>query len=110
MPLEPEDQHHLTVAQGYAELGMFLDADSELEAIDPDVRHVPEVLTVRIQIYSALKKWELMQAVAKKMAQYVIQRHKDIVRQLKARQSIRNAAKITGKGISTVQRVKASAS
>ena len=35
-------------------------------------------------------------------------KHRDILRQLKAGQSIRNAAKITGKGISTVQRVKAS--
>ena len=33
--------------------------------------------------------------------------HKDVVKQLRAGQSIRNAAKITGKGISTVQRVKA---
>ena len=36
-----------------------------------------------------------------------LQRHKDILRQLKAGQSIRNVAKIVGKGISTVQRVKA---
>jgi carboxylate-amine ligase len=34
------------------------------------------------------------------------QKHKDIARQLKAGQSVRNAAKITGKGVSTVQRVK----
>jgi DNA invertase Pin-like site-specific DNA recombinase len=33
--------------------------------------------------------------------------HKDIVKQLRAGQSVRNAAKITGKGASTVQRVKA---
>ncbi|MEI8285396.1 MAG: recombinase family protein [bacterium] len=33
--------------------------------------------------------------------------HRDVARQLRAGQSIRNAAKITGKGISTVQRVKA---
>ena len=33
--------------------------------------------------------------------------HKDICRQLRDGQSIRNTAKITGKGISTVQRVKA---
>lgn len=32
--------------------------------------------------------------------------HKDVVKQLRAGQSIRNAAKITGKGVSTVQRVK----
>jgi DNA invertase Pin-like site-specific DNA recombinase len=35
-----------------------------------------------------------------------IQKHKDIVRLLNGRQSVRNAAKISGKGISTVQRVK----
>jgi hypothetical protein len=37
----------------------------------------------------------------------LLQRHNDIVRQLKNGQSVRNAAKITLKGISTVQRVKA---
>ena len=36
-----------------------------------------------------------------------LQKHKDIVRQLRAGQSIRNAAKIVSKGLSTVQRVKA---
>lgn len=35
-----------------------------------------------------------------------LQTHKDIIRQLKAGQSVRNTAKISGKGISTVQRVK----
>lgn len=35
-----------------------------------------------------------------------LQKHRDIARQLKAGQSVRNAAKITGKGVSTVQRVK----
>jgi DNA invertase Pin-like site-specific DNA recombinase len=36
----------------------------------------------------------------------LLERHRDIVRQLRAGQSIRNSAKITAKGISTVQRVK----
>jgi len=35
-----------------------------------------------------------------------LQKHKEIVRLLKAGQSVRNAAKIASKGISTVQRVK----
>ena len=35
-----------------------------------------------------------------------LQKHKDVLRQLKAGQSVRNAAKITGRGVSTVQRVK----
>jgi DNA invertase Pin-like site-specific DNA recombinase len=36
-----------------------------------------------------------------------LRKHKDILRQLKVGQSVRNVAKIVGKGISTVQRVKA---
>jgi hypothetical protein len=70
MPLEPDDQHHLTVAEGYAGLGMWLDANAELEEIDPEVRHVPEVLAVRLQIYRALEKWDLMAAAARKLAEY----------------------------------------
>jgi len=35
-----------------------------------------------------------------------LQKHKDIIRLLKAGQSVRNAAKITDRGVSTVQRVK----
>jgi DNA invertase Pin-like site-specific DNA recombinase len=34
------------------------------------------------------------------------QKHKDILRQLRQGQSVRNTAKIVGKGVSTVQRVK----
>ena len=39
-----------------------------------------------------------------------LKKYSDVVRRLKEGQSIRNAAKITGKGISTVQRVKANLS
>ena len=35
-----------------------------------------------------------------------LRKHKDIVRLLKSGQSVRNAATIAGKGVSTVQRVK----
>jgi len=70
MPLEPEDQKHLTAAQGYVELGMFLDADDELEKIDPYRRHFPEVLPVRVGIYHGLEKWELMEVVARKWVAY----------------------------------------
>jgi hypothetical protein len=70
MPLPKEERQHLEAAQGFMELGMFLDADAELDRIDPYSRHLPEVLEVRVQIYSALKKWELVQVVAKKLADY----------------------------------------
>jgi DNA invertase Pin-like site-specific DNA recombinase len=42
-------------------------------------------------------------------AEVFLQKHRDVVRLLKAGQSVRNAAKISGKGISTVQRVKRTA-
>jgi tetratricopeptide (TPR) repeat protein len=67
MPLEEEEQKHLDAAQGFFELGMFLDADAELDRIDPFCRHLPKVLEVRVQIYAALKRWELVQVVAKRL-------------------------------------------
>ena len=68
MPLLPDDQRHLTAAEGYAELGLYLDANAELEEIDAEVRHVAEVLAVRLEIYRGLEKWELMQTVAGRLA------------------------------------------
>lgn len=64
------DQRHITAAQGYVELGMFLDANAELEEIDSDLRAAPEVLAVRLGIYTGLKKWELMQVVAKSLVNH----------------------------------------
>jgi Tfp pilus assembly protein PilF len=68
MPLLPDDQRHLTAAEGYAALGMYLDANAELEEIDAEVRHVAEVLAVRLQIYRRLEKWELMRTAAGRLA------------------------------------------
>ena len=67
MPLE---ERHLTAAQGYLDLGLFIEANDELEQMDADVRHLPEVLEVRLGIYRALEKWELVEVVARKLAQY----------------------------------------
>jgi tetratricopeptide (TPR) repeat protein len=69
MSLDTLEQRYLTAALGYLELGMGLEADAELERIDPFCRHLPEVLTLRIQVYRHLKKWELMETVAKRLAQ-----------------------------------------
>ena len=45
MPLERPDQLHLRSAHGYIELGMFEEANAELEKIDPFSRSAPEVLS-----------------------------------------------------------------
>src|SRR5438874_8533073 len=70
MPLEPPDQQHWQAAVGYVELGMFQDANDQLEKIDPFNRAAPEVLAVRLAIYHGLKKWELMQEIAKRLADF----------------------------------------
>jgi hypothetical protein len=67
MPLEHPDNTHWQVALGYLELGMALDADAELEKIDPFNRAAPQVLALRIEIYRKLKKWELMREIAKRL-------------------------------------------
>jgi tetratricopeptide (TPR) repeat protein len=70
VPLEPPDQQHWQAAAGYVELGMFLEADTELDKIDPFNRAAPEVLAIRLAIYHGLKKWELMQEIAKRLAEF----------------------------------------
>ena len=49
---------------------MFVEADSELDKIDPFCRALSEVLTVRLAIYRGLKKWELMQQIAKRLKEF----------------------------------------
>ncbi len=49
---------------------MFLEASMELDKIDPFNRAAPEVLALRIAIYSGLEKWELMQEIAKRLADF----------------------------------------
>jgi tetratricopeptide (TPR) repeat protein len=70
VPLEPPDQQYWQAAVGYVELGMFQDANDQLEKIDPFNRAAPEVLAVRLAIYRGLKKWELMQQIAKRLKQF----------------------------------------
>ena len=62
------DSQHLTAAHGYADLGLWLDASSELDHISPEIRDSTEVLAVRLRIYRALEKWALMQILARQLA------------------------------------------
>jgi len=67
MSLEMPDQSRLHAAHGYVELGMYDAANAELEEIEPLCRHLPEILTARVAIYRALKKWDLMAIFAAKL-------------------------------------------
>ena len=70
MALAPPDIQHLEAATGYAQLGMWLDTDSELDNIDPFNCAAFEVLALRIEIYRGLKKWELMREIAKRLTEF----------------------------------------
>jgi len=70
MPLEPPDLKFYEAACGFLQLGMALDADAELEKIDPFNRAAPEVLALRVEIYQKLKKWELMREIAKRLNEF----------------------------------------
>lgn len=64
MPLDTPDSNHCQAAIGYTELGMYEDANAELENVDPFNHTTPEVLSIRAAIYHGLKKWELLRVVA----------------------------------------------
>ena len=64
--MTPFDRH-LHAAVGFLELGMPLDANEEIESIEPELKTLSEVLAVRLRIFRALGKWELMGAVARQL-------------------------------------------
>jgi tetratricopeptide (TPR) repeat protein len=70
MPLNEQDWKCREAAAGYAQLGMWLDADAELDNIDPFNRAVPIVLALRIEIYRGLQKWELMAELSKRLVEW----------------------------------------
>jgi tetratricopeptide (TPR) repeat protein len=57
-PLHPSDSFHLLAAQGWLELGDYIEANDELEEITPELRAHPAVLNVQWGVYAAAKKWD----------------------------------------------------
>jgi predicted Zn-dependent protease len=58
MKLNHADTRHLLAAQGWLELGDWKSASEELENIRPQMRAHPDVLKMRVDIFSAAKKWD----------------------------------------------------
>jgi len=52
------DKRHLEAAEGWLGLGIWQEANEELEHLTPQLRSHPEVLGVRFQIYAKAEKWE----------------------------------------------------
>src|SRR6266480_7236921 len=70
MPLESPDREFFDAAVGYTQLGLFLEANEQLENIDPFGRVAPEVLALRVDIYCGLKKWNLMREIAGRLCEF----------------------------------------
>jgi tetratricopeptide (TPR) repeat protein len=70
MSPEDPDELHLRAACSYIELGMFDEAQAEMEMIDPPCRALSEVLASRIPLYRVLAKWNLMAIVARKLTEW----------------------------------------
>src|SRR6266480_8072500 len=70
MPIEQPDQKFFEAARGYAELGMFHEANEQLENIDAFLRAAPEILVLRIEIYRGLGKWELMTELTRRLTEF----------------------------------------
>jgi len=69
MKLGLNDQRHLDAAEGWLELGNWLEANEELEQITPAMRAHPLVLRVRYGVYAKAKKWEMAAEVARAISE-----------------------------------------
>lgn len=58
---------HFRAATGFLELGMLDDAATELAEIDPKEKLRPEVIDFWVALYCRARKWDAMEAMARKM-------------------------------------------
>ena len=63
-PIQPADTLHLESAKGWCELGSFSEANEELEKISSPSSAHPDVMEVRWQIYSNLKRRDCILEIA----------------------------------------------
>ena len=54
--LEAKDARHISAAEGYITLGMYQEADAELEQID--VGTETESLLLKLCIYTGMEQWD----------------------------------------------------
>ena len=66
--MSPYDRR-LLAAQGYLDLGLPSEAHEELEEIVPEMRHLSEVLALKVTIFEVLQKWALLEVCAKALSE-----------------------------------------
>jgi len=68
MPAHRGIRRRVSYALGYIGLGMFAEAELELEALDPADQELPEVASVRVDLHLAARQWRAAIAVASNLA------------------------------------------
>jgi len=68
MPSLLDDLRLLEAAQGYAELGLYMQANRELEQMSRETRFCPEVLVVKLAIFGGLRLWDMVEIIATQLA------------------------------------------
>ncbi|HEX4083737.1 MAG TPA: hypothetical protein VHY22_02410 [Chthoniobacteraceae bacterium] len=68
MPSLLDNLRLLESAQGYAILGLPMQANRELEQMSPETRQWPEVLEVKLAVFTGLNLWEMVEIVAWQLA------------------------------------------
>jgi len=68
MPCLLDNLRLLEAAQGYAELGLYMQSNRELEQMSHDTRYWPEVLAVKLAIFDGLKLWDMVEIIAMQLA------------------------------------------
>ena len=64
MPCLSDDLRSLSAAEGYAALGLYHHANEELERMPRETRAWPEVLAIKLAIFSGLQLWEMVEIAA----------------------------------------------
>ena len=60
-------EKQIQAAVGYLELGMLVEANDEIESLPPHLKTSSAALGVRLEIYRAAEKWNLMEVVAREL-------------------------------------------
>lgn len=67
-PMPLDAQRYVEAAEGWLALGDWRSANEELENIEAPLRAHPDVLKMRVEIFSAAKRWDYVIAIASTFA------------------------------------------
>ena len=102
MPSLLENLRSLEAAQGYTSLGLYMQANWELEQMSPETRHWPEVLAAKLAIFDGLRLWEMVELTASQLTECAAGNPQWISLAENARRDIRTARRLELSGMRAI--------